>query len=296
MTLSVLMAQACCVNAQQQDEKIIFGSDLLAQEQIEASRKLADTAKVVNNNVNGDTLDLHLSYYFGEMGEAMPFRVCLPASWDGKSQLPLAMFLHGAWNTESSYLDQDDTLMVKLANKHNIILVSPLGGHGAYGTNLRLPAGFGKDAENDKMLAVQITPERAQEQRLSEKDVINVIEIVLKNYPVDRSNMFLMGHSMGSGGTWYIGAKYNAYWKAIAPMSGPFVTEKGYPWNVLKDKPIYITEGTQAVSLEASRTLNGWLKNQGYDVSYKEVEADHPGMVPLVLPDVFDFFDKVMGK
>jgi hypothetical protein len=25
---------------------------------------------------------------------------------------------------------------------------------------------------------------------------------------------------------------------------------------------------------------------------YKEVNADHPGMVKLVLPDVFDFFDR----
>lgn len=292
----MLLFQTCATSFASNEKTIVFGSDLDAAVQIENSCKFADTVKVLNNNTNGNKSDLHLSYYFGEMGEQMPFRVCLPADWDGKSQLPMVMFLHGAWNTESSYLDQDDTLMVRLANKHNMILVSPLGGHGAYGTNLRLPAGFGKDAENEKMLGATITPERAQEQRLSEKDVINVIEIVLKNYPVDRTNMFLMGHSMGSGGTWYIGAKYNTYWKAIAPMSGPFVTETGYPWNVLKDKPIYITEGTQAVSLDASRKLYEWLRGQGYNVSYKEVEADHPGMVPLVLPGVFDFFDTAIGK
>ena len=42
-------------------------------------------------------------------------------------------------------------------------------------------------------------PERERTLELSEKDVINVLEIVLNEYSVDRSSMFLTGHSMGSG-------------------------------------------------------------------------------------------------
>jgi hypothetical protein len=33
------------------------------------------------------------------------------------------------------------------------------------------------------------------------------------------------------------------------------------------------------------------MNNHGFKLKYKEVNADHPGMVPLVLPDVFNFFD-----
>jgi hypothetical protein len=38
------------------------------------------------------------------------------------------------------------------------------------------------------------------------------------------------------------------------------------------------------------------MNEKGFKIEYKEVNADHPGMVPLVLPDVFSFFDKCRGK
>lgn len=200
------------------------------------------------------------------------------------------MFLHGAGNTESSYLDQNNKQMVKLAAQHGYILVSPLGYNGAYGTFLRLPAVFGQQAEADKMIAA-ITTESERANQISEKDVINVLELVLNEYPVEKGAMFLTGHSMGSGGTWYIGAKYPDYWRALAPMSGPFVQENGYPWDHVRRMPIFVTEGTLATSLAGSRVLRDWMIKQGMNLKYKEVAADHPGMVPLVLPDVFAFFD-----
>ena len=126
----------------------------------------------------------------------------------------------------------------------------------------------------------------------SEQDVINVLEIVLNEYPVDRAAMFLTGHSMGSGGTWYLGAKYADYWAALAPMSGPFVEESTYPWERIRRMPIFMTEGTGATpSLEGSRRMQAWMKEHHFRIEYEEVDADHGGMVPLVLPAVFNFFD-----
>ena len=93
-------------------------------------------------------------------------------------------------------------------------------------------------------------------------------------------------------GTWYLGGKYPGYWRALAPMSGPFVQESGYPWDDVRGISLLVTEGTQAPSMDASRLLRGWLAEQGFDAEYEEVNADHGGMVPLVLPDVFDFFDR----
>lgn len=290
---SVAFLSICCLITANAANKIAIGTDIDAKEQIAESKKLAKTFSVKNNTTDSSSKDLHLSYYFDEAGREIPFRVCLPADWDGKTNIPMVMFLHGAGNTESSYLDQDNKLMVRLANEHNVILVSPLGAGGAYGNNLRLPGGFGKNTENSASLSKEIPAQRIKDQKISEKDVINVIEIVLDRYPIDRNRMFLTGHSMGSGGTWYIGGKYSTYWKALAPMSGPFVTEKDYPWDSLKDTPIFITEGTSGCpSLESSRMLKEFLEKRNYDVSYMEFNANHPGMVPLALPHVFDFFDK----
>lgn len=79
-------------------------------------------------------------------------------------------------------------------------------------------------------------------------------------------------------------------------MSGPFVQEKGYPWDSLHALSLFVTEGTQAPSLDASKLLMSWLEKNAFDAKYRDVNADHPGMVPLVLPDVFDFFDAVRAK
>ena len=53
---------------------------------------------------------------------------------------------------------------------------------------------------------------------------------------------------------------------------------------------IFVTEGTDTPSLEGSRLLANWLEEQGFDAQYQEVDADHGGMVPRVLPAVFAFF------
>lgn len=269
---------------------IWFGTTLKPQAVMTASQQLAKSLANPGSSQWQAKGDQHRSYHFAEANADEPYRVCVPASWDGKSKLPLVMFLHGAGNTESSYLDQNNKQMVTLAEQHGFLLVSPMGAQGAYGTFLRLTAPFG-DSVNAAKLMAQVTTTSERTNELSEKDVINVLELVLNEYPIDRTSMFLTGHSMGSGGTWYIGGKYPGYWKALAPMSGPFVQESGYPWDSLRKMSVFITEGTQAPSLSASWLLRDWMNRQGFTPKYKEVNADHPGMVPLVLPDVFSFFD-----
>jgi predicted peptidase len=271
---------------------ISFGTTLEPSAQIAESKQLAQSLAKPGSATWRAKGDQRRTYRFAAANADVPFRVCVPTDWDGTSKLPLVMFLHGASNDESSYLDQNDKQMVTLANQHGYVLVSPLGYNGAYGNFLRLPADFSKPDEAAKMLAAR-TEQTEKTQELSEKDVINVLEIVLNEYPIDSTKMFLTGHSMGSGGTWYIGGKYATYWAALAPMSGPFVLEIGYPWEHLRTKPVFVTEGLSAATVAGSHAVRDWMRTQGYPVTYEEVNADHPGMVPLVLPDVFAFFDQV---
>jgi hypothetical protein len=76
-------------------------------------------------------------------------------------------------------------------------------------------------------------------------------------------------------------------------MSGPFVLEHGYPWEALRSKPVFVTEGLSAVTVSGSHAVRDWMMQQGFEVTYREVAADHAGMVPIVLPDVFAFFDEM---
>jgi len=282
----------------QNSRLIPFGTALDPATQMQESRRLADAAATPGSAQWQAKGDQHRTYRMPGKDAGVPYRLYVPQTWDGKARLPMIVMLHGAGSNENMYLDQNNKQLLQLAEQHGYVLVSPLGDSpmGAYGTCLRLPAVFGQ-AEAAAQQRATSCVQNTQSLERSEKDVINVIELVLREYPIDRESMFLMGHSMGSGGTWYLGAKYSEYWAAMAPMSGPFVEQSTYPWDRIRRMPIFITEGTGATpSLEGSRVIQQWMKSNGFKVEYKEVDANHGGMVPLVLPSIFDFFDQHRKK
>lgn len=284
-----------------QGASIPFGSALDADQQMAESQKLAKDVLAAPSQQLRAKGSQHRTYNFPAANKAdktMPWRLYVPTTWDGQSRLPLVVFLHGAGSDENRYMDSNNKQLERLAEQHGYAVVSPLGYSplGAYGTPLRLPAVFGQ-VETAAKQRDSVTPDAEHTLELSEKDVINVLEIVLNEYPINRSSVFLAGHSMGSGGTWYLGAKYSKYWRAIAPMSGPFVDQANYPWDHLKSIPIMMSEGTLATpSLEGSHVMRDWMFQQKLTFEYYEVKADHGGMVPLVLPAVFDFFDRYREK
>jgi predicted peptidase len=245
------------------------------------------------------TGDQHRTYVFTPTGAEMPYRVYVPTTWDGKRSLPIVLFLHGAGANESTYLDIADGLLRKLAEQHGYIVVSPLGFTplGAYGNPLRLPAVFGESQAAAAQRAA-VTPQRRRELDLSELEVITVLELVTEQYGADRSRTFLAGHSMGSGGVWHLAVRYPERWRAVAPMSGPFIDKESYAFDRIRDLPIFMTEGTGATpSLAGSRALAEFMRSAGgFDFDYLEVDGNHGTMVPMVWPAIFEFFDRVAAR
>jgi poly(3-hydroxybutyrate) depolymerase len=276
------------------ERSISFGTLLRSEAVMCEARRLAASLAMPSSSGWRAKGDQHRTYRFADAGADEPYRLYVPTDWDGSAELPLAVFLHGSGSNENTYVDQNAGQMLKLAEEHGYVLVAPLGDRGAYGNFLRLSSPFGKPEEAAKLMA-EVTADSERTNELSERDVINVLELVLAEYPIDRSSLFLFGHSMGSGGTWYLGGKYAGYWRGLAPMSGPFTQETGFPWDDLRETFLLVTEGTQTPSLDGSHVLRDWLSANGFKAEYEEVDADHGGMVPLVLPDVFDFFDRARG-
>ena len=224
MKAAVLLVIVSSALEAQQTAPIPFGSALDADRQIAESQRLAKDTKAPQQRAKGDQ---HRTYHFAATKTDMPYRLYVPTTWDDQSKLPLIVMLHGAGADENRYLDMNDHQMLRLAEQRGYVLVSPpgYGPLGAYGAPLRLPAVFGQPEMAAKQRAT-VTPEAEHTLELSEKDVINVLEIVLNEYPINRSSIFLAGYSMGAGGTWERSTKY---WRAIAPMSGPFVDQGNYP-------------------------------------------------------------------
>src|SRR5690606_23154842 len=53
-----------------------------------------------------------------------------------------------------------------------------------------------------------------------EIDVLETIEAVARNYPIDRDRIVLWGFSMGGAGAWHLGAHYPDHWVAVSPGAG----------------------------------------------------------------------------
>ena len=240
------------------------------------------------------TGDQRRQYVFAPTGQQLPYRLFVPPSWDGKSSLPVILMLHGGGANENSYMEMTDGLLMKLAAQHGYIVVSPLGFTtlGAFGNPLRLPAVYGESAAAATQRAA-VTPVRQRELSLSELDVITVLDLVTEEYGADRTRTFLAGHSMGSGGAWHLAARYPERWRAVAPMSGPFIDATTYPFDLIRRLPIFMTEGTGATpSLEGSRALSKFMRGGNFVFEYLEVDGNHGSMVPMVWPQIFDFFNR----
>ena len=59
---------------------------------------------------------------------------------------------------------------------------------------------------------------------LSELDVMNVLAITRRELNVDNRRIYLMGHSIGGGGTWHLGIKYPSIWAGLAMATRPRVS------------------------------------------------------------------------
>ncbi len=53
-----------------------------------------------------------------------------------------------------------------------------------------------------------------------EIDVLEAVEHVKQNYPIDSNRIVLMGFSMGGAGAWHLGAHYAPHWRVVAPGAG----------------------------------------------------------------------------
>ena len=282
--------------------QMIWGALLVAQSPPAVNRSRAELTQQQLKDVPQITRgkgDQERHYFFAEAEAEIPYRIYVPASYDGKTQLPMIVMLHGAGLDQDGPFTQASGSLVKLAEQHGYIIVSPLGYRksGGYGQRYKIVVN-GKEIPIDGPYppGTKIPSDAEQNwiAELSELDVMHVVELTAAEYQVDRSRIYLSGHSMGGLGVWYLGEKYNTMWAGIAPMAAAIILP-GYPFERLRNMPFMLSQGTGDVlsKTENARAVIASMKNIGLDPMYLEFEgASHGTTYDLSLSGMFNFFDR----
>ena len=155
------------------------------------------------------------------------------------------------------------------ATKRGYIVAAPLG--------YRVDGGYGRG-----------NTRRAE---LSEADTMEVLDRVRHSYKIDDHRIYLMGHSLGGFGTWFLGPKYPAIWAAMGPISGG-----GTPASLerIKDIPEIVIHGDAdtVVPVQSSRAMVEAAKKYGIEMKYIEVPGGtHGDVAGPNMSAIFDFFD-----
>jgi poly(3-hydroxybutyrate) depolymerase len=233
------------------------------------------------------------SYEFKAAGMTVPYELYVPSKYDPKKPTPLVVALH-CLGSDAKHMIRYEGL-TELAEARGYIVVAPMGinTHGWYGN---VPPGG------------RMTPPREGEPadppnlgELSEQDVMNVLAMTRKEFNVDASRIYLMGHSMGGGGTWYLAIKNPTLFAAIAPAA-PAIYTSPDALTAIRDIPVTVVQGEkdELVNVEVTRQWVAKMKELGMKHTYIEVPGgDHMSVIAknrANMTKIFDMFDGAKRK
>jgi poly(3-hydroxybutyrate) depolymerase len=129
---------------------------------------------------------------------------------------------------------------------------------------------------------------------LSEKDVMNVLGLVRKDFNIDEKRVYLLGHSMGGAGAWHLGSKYPDIWAGLAPIA-PAAFGQPTGLDKIKNIPVIVVQGDQDTSVRPEGTRRWVEKLKELKVTHEYVEiagAGHGDVISKGMPKIFEFFEK----
>src|SRR5688572_9929986 len=134
------------------------------------------------------TGEQYRGYDFPGTGEFIPYRLFVPSRWKPGVRLPLLVTLRAGTSVDNSYREPNS--LVTQAEKRWYLVVTPMGYRPLrqpyYGSPYRIAR------PNAAAPADGWTP---QDNERAEQDVINVIDLVSKEYGVDPKRVFLHGQN-----------------------------------------------------------------------------------------------------
>ncbi len=229
-----------------------------------------------NESAITDSRVQHRSYTMRETGEVIPYGLFVPTTYDTSQPSRLMVSLHGAGRQYdwvmgyAGFLDR--------AERDGYIVVTPLGytRRGGYGAR-------GDDPQD----------------RLAEKDVMNVLTLVRDEFNIDENRTYLWGHSMGGSGTYYIASRHPDIWAGLAAAAGGGMGADYVDEDAIRHIPFLVLHGSEdaTVPVERSRQSVARMQELGMQHLYVEIEGgDHSRFINSskeVVGMLFDFFNIV---
>ena len=219
------------------------------------------------------------SYYFAETQENIEYAVFVSTKVDAKKKSPLVIGLHGLGTPPALWLSR----IADAAESAGYIVAAPMGYNvqGWYGAN---GASSGRGG----------VPNLGE---LSERDVMNVLDIMRHEFNVDERRIYLAGHSMGGAGALHLGLKHKDIWAAVAASAPAVRTQFHSPADLEQARglPIILIHGDadRAIPVEQTRQWAEKMKALDMPYEYREIRGGtHASTLDQGAPEIFRFFDK----
>lgn len=247
------------------------------------------------------------TYRFADTNEDIPYAIYVSSKVSRDKKNPLIVTLHGLGGTHTTMMRPN---ALDLAEAGGYIYVAPMGYNprGWYGVPRGARRGGPPPNAAANPTGAPATPPQgpppgalagandpANLRELSEKDVLNVLEIVRQEFNVDDTRTYLFGHSMGGAGTYHLAVKYPEKWAAIGAQAPAAFSLDPNSLSKIPKMPVILIHGDMdtAVPVTLARTWAEVMKSLNMAYQYIEVAGgDHGSVISGSMPDIFAFFAK----
>ena len=263
-------------------------------------------------------------HHFAETNQDIPYSLFVSSKVKKNKKAPLIVTLHGIGGTHTTMMRPN---AIDLAEAGGYILLAPMGynprgwygapapqGRGRRGAPPAPPVDSARGAASDGPAAgAAAAPPQGRRgafppgllndpndppnlRELSEKETLEVVDLVRKEFKVDDGRTYLMGHSMGGAGTLYLAIRYPQRWVAVAALAPAAFTVDREGLARIPKMPVMLVHGDMdtVVPVSVGRAWAEAMKSVPMkDYHYIEVPGgDHGTVIGSHQAEIFAFFAK----
>jgi len=241
-------------------------------------------------------------HHFAETNQDIPYSLFVSSKVKKNKKAPLIVTLHGIGGTHTTMMRPN---AIDLAEAGGYILLAPMGYNprgwygappprGRRGAPPAPPVDPARGALPPGLLSDPNDPPNLRE--LSERETLEVVDLIRKEFKVDDDRTYLMGHSMGGAGTLYLAIKYPQRWAAAAALAPAAFAVDREGLSKIPKMPIMLVHGDMdtVVPVTVGRAWAEAMKSIPMkDYTYIEVPGgDHGTVIGSHQAEVFAFFAK----